>query len=138
MAIGMIALILLQRGAGATAGASFGGGASGTVFGARGAASFLTKATAVLATGVFGIALAMAVMISRGIGTGQDNNLPFESPVITTDSISPEDVIDAASDVPAPELQTAVPEPIVDTDVPAPVQAQSESASDTEEQSDSE
>ena len=68
IAIGMVALILLQRGAGATTGAAFGSGASGTVFGARGSASFLTRITGVMAAMFFAIALAMAVMVSRGVG----------------------------------------------------------------------
>ncbi len=79
MAIAMIALILLQRGQGATAGAAFGAGASGTVFGARGASSFLTRATAFLALCVFGIALAMAVMISRGMGLADSEGLQIRS-----------------------------------------------------------
>ena len=48
-AVGIIGLVLLQHGKGADAGAAFGSGASSTVFGARGAASFLTRTTAVLA-----------------------------------------------------------------------------------------
>ena len=51
-AAGIIALVLLQRGKGAEAGAGFGAGASGTVFGARGAGTALSRATAILA-GVF-------------------------------------------------------------------------------------
>ena len=51
-AAGVVALVLLQRGKGAEAGAGFGSGASGTVFGARGATTALSRATAVLA-GVF-------------------------------------------------------------------------------------
>ena len=46
----IIALVLLQRGKGAEAGTGFGAGASGTVFGARGSASFFSRATAFLAT----------------------------------------------------------------------------------------
>ena len=46
----LVALILLQQGKGATAGASFGGGASETVFGARGSANFLSRTTAIFAT----------------------------------------------------------------------------------------
>ena len=46
----IIGLILLQRGKGAEAGAAFGAGASGTVFGASGSANFLSRTTAVLAT----------------------------------------------------------------------------------------
>ena len=51
-AAGVIALVLLQRGKGADAGAGFGAGASGTVFGARGAGTALSRATAILA-GIF-------------------------------------------------------------------------------------
>ncbi len=48
-AAAIVALVLLQRGKGADAGAGFGAGASGTVFGARGSASFLSRTTATLA-----------------------------------------------------------------------------------------
>ena len=53
VALGMIILILLQRGAGAAAGSGFGGGASGTVFGARGATTFLSRSTASAGRPVF-------------------------------------------------------------------------------------
>ena len=65
IAIGMIAFILIQKGAGATAGAAFGSGASGTVFGSRGAGNFLSRSTWVLATLFCLISLTMAVMASR-------------------------------------------------------------------------
>jgi preprotein translocase subunit SecG len=65
IAIAMVALILVQKGAGATAGAAFGSGASGTVFGARGAGNFLTRTTWVLATLFCSISLLMAVLVSR-------------------------------------------------------------------------
>jgi preprotein translocase subunit SecG len=45
----IIGLVLIQRGKGADAGAGFGSGASGTVFGARGAGTALSRATAILA-----------------------------------------------------------------------------------------
>jgi preprotein translocase subunit SecG len=60
LAIGMIALILMQRGAGAQAGSGFGGGASATVFGSRGASNFLSKTTKWLAILFFVISLGMA------------------------------------------------------------------------------
>ncbi len=50
IASALIALVLVQQGKGADAGAAFGSGASGTVFGSQGSASFLTRTTAVLAT----------------------------------------------------------------------------------------
>lgn len=60
LAIAMVALILMQRGTGAAAGAGFGGGASATVFGSRGASSFLSKSTKWLAIVFFGISMGMA------------------------------------------------------------------------------
>jgi len=65
IAISMIAFILIQKGAGATAGAAFGSGASGTVFGSRGAGNFLSRSTWVLATLFCLISLTMAVVASR-------------------------------------------------------------------------
>ena len=50
LAIFLVAIILLQQGKGATAGASFGAGASSTVFGSRGSASFLSRTTSIAAT----------------------------------------------------------------------------------------
>jgi preprotein translocase subunit SecG len=65
IAVAMIALVLVQRGTGATAGAAFGSGASGTVFGARGAGNFLTRSTWILATLFCAISLTMAIVVSR-------------------------------------------------------------------------
>ncbi len=53
VALSLIALVLLQHGRGADVGAAFGAGASGSVFGSRGSASFLTRTTAVLAAVFF-------------------------------------------------------------------------------------
>jgi preprotein translocase subunit SecG len=58
----IIGLVLLQRGKGAEAGTGFGAGASGTVFGARGSASFLSRTTAVLATLFFATSLVLAYL----------------------------------------------------------------------------
>ncbi len=60
LAIGIIGFILIQRGKGADAGASFGGGASQTVFGSQGSSNFLSRTTAVLATGFFLTSLTLA------------------------------------------------------------------------------
>ncbi|MEL7024722.1 MAG: preprotein translocase subunit SecG [Pseudomonadota bacterium] len=65
VSIALIALILMQRGKGADAGASFGAGASGTVFGARGSANFLSRATAILATLFFANCLALAWLATQ-------------------------------------------------------------------------
>src|SRR4051812_25251043 len=60
--IAIIALVLLQRGKGADAGAGFGAGASGTVFGARGATTALSRATAIFAAIFMLNSLALAYM----------------------------------------------------------------------------
>ncbi len=70
VAIAMVGLILLQHGKGADAGASFGSGASGTVFGAAGSANFLTRATAVLTAIFFATSLLLAIQ-ARKIETDQ-------------------------------------------------------------------
>lgn len=60
LSLGLIGLILIQHGKGADAGAAFGSGASATVFGARGSGSFLTRATAILATLFFLTSMGLA------------------------------------------------------------------------------
>lgn len=62
VAAGVIGLVLIQQGKGADAGAAFGGGASSTVFGSQGSASFLTRATGVLATIFFITSLTLAYL----------------------------------------------------------------------------
>lgn len=57
VAIGLVGLILIQQGKGADMGASFGAGASATLFGSSGAGNFLTRSTAVLAIGFFALSL---------------------------------------------------------------------------------
>jgi preprotein translocase subunit SecG len=65
IAIALVVLVLLQQGRGAEAGAAFGSGASSTVFGARGSSSFLSRITAMLATGFFITSLFLAYFITQ-------------------------------------------------------------------------
>ena len=67
LAAAIVGLVLLQRGKGADAGAGFGSGASGTVFGARGSASFLSRTTATLALLFFVTSLALAYLGGRRV-----------------------------------------------------------------------
>jgi preprotein translocase subunit SecG len=62
VAVALIALILMQHGKGADAGAAFGSGASATVFGARGSANFLSRSTAILAVIFFVNSLSLAFL----------------------------------------------------------------------------
>lgn len=65
IALVLIAFILIQQGKGAGMGASFGAGASGTVFGASGSGNFLTKTTTILAIVFFGVALGLGNLTSN-------------------------------------------------------------------------
>jgi preprotein translocase subunit SecG len=66
LALGIISLVLLQKGAGASAGAVLGGGGgAGSVFGASGSSNFLSKTTAILATAFFINSLVLAYMASH-------------------------------------------------------------------------
>lgn len=58
----IIGLVMMQQGKGADAGASFGSGTSGSVFGAQGAASFLSRSTAIFATLFFTTSLGLAII----------------------------------------------------------------------------
>jgi preprotein translocase subunit SecG len=62
LGLSIVGLILMQQGKGADAGATFGGGGSGSVFGAQGAASFLSRTTAILAALFFSTSLGLAWM----------------------------------------------------------------------------
>ncbi len=74
-ALAIIGLVLVQHGKGADMGASFGSGASGSLFGATGSANFLSRSTAVAATLFFGCTLGLAFL---------SNSRPAAS---TTDSV---------------------------------------------------
>jgi preprotein translocase subunit SecG len=65
LSISLIALILMQHGKGADAGAAFGSGASASVFGARGSGNFLSKTTGILATLFFIVCLSLAYVTSN-------------------------------------------------------------------------
>ena len=65
VALTVIALVLLQHGKGADMGSGFGGGSSGSLFGATGSANFLSRATAVLATVFFLTSLGLAYLASN-------------------------------------------------------------------------
>lgn len=75
VAIILIGFIMIQQGKGADMGASFGAGASNTVFGASGSGNFLTRTTATLAVVFFILCL---VLGNLAVGTG-DSNSKFEA-----------------------------------------------------------
>jgi preprotein translocase subunit SecG len=65
VALAIIGLVLLQHGKGADMGSGFGGGASGSLFGATGSANFLSRTTAVLATVFFILSLVLAYVATK-------------------------------------------------------------------------
>lgn len=75
---GLVGLVLLQQGKGADMGAAFGSGASTTVFGSRGSASFLTRGTAILATVFFVTSLALAHFSGRVGAVGSVTDIVVE------------------------------------------------------------
>ena len=111
IALGIIALVLLQRGKGADAGAAFGAGASGTVFGARGSTNFFSRTTAILATAFFATSLTLAFISSQQ--SGAVDSLLESAPVPEAGQVVPEiePVEDATAEFPALEEST---EPVVD------------------------
>ena len=113
LGLGVIGLVLMQQGKGADAGAAFGSGASGTVFGAQGSASFLSRTTAILAALFFTTSLGLAVLSGHN-GEIKDlleqpetesSDLPLtsdESVPVAVPSTSDMPVTDA---VPAPKME---------------------------------
>ncbi|HEX9395275.1 MAG TPA: preprotein translocase subunit SecG [Burkholderiales bacterium] len=65
VALAIIGLVLLQHGKGADMGSGFGGGASGSLFGATGSANFLSRTTAVLAAVFFALSLLLAYLATN-------------------------------------------------------------------------
>ncbi len=124
IAVGLIVLILLQTGKGAEMGAAFGSGASGTVFGSRGSASFLTRTTAILAAAFFVTSLSLAYLSGQRVvrksitedfvpkPTEQSQPLAPDVPVLpaapSAKENAPEPVKEAPT-APAPEQRPAVP-----------------------------
>lgn len=118
IALGIIALVLLQRGKGADAGAAFGAGASGTVFGARGSGSFFSRMTAILATAFFASSLTLAYLSSQRAGE-QESLLEGAEPVEVQQEAAPEEVVPDA-DMPALEPEDGAAEADADEgDMPA-------------------
>ncbi len=76
-ALAMIGLVLVQHGKGADMGASFGSGASGSLFGATGSANFLSRSTAVAATVFFAATLALAYFGNLRAAGGASTNSAF-------------------------------------------------------------
>ena len=103
----IVGLILIQQGKGADVGASFGAGASQTVFGSVGAGNALTRSTAILATLFFIASIGLAVMAKHKADAAREGGIPVaaelqpgdNAPAAATDAAAP---ASPASDVPSP------------------------------------
>ncbi len=106
-ALAMIGLILIQHGKGADMGAAFGGGSSGSLFGASGSANFLSRTTAVLATVFFVATLALAYLGNNQRAPASVGSV-LETPAAAVPATSaPTPQPDTAAEVPAPAAEPA-------------------------------
>jgi preprotein translocase subunit SecG len=101
-ALAMIGLVLIQHGKGADMGASFGSGASGSLFGATGSANFLSRSTAICATVFFAVTLGMSVL-STGRGTlgGAEVNRLDQASLPASVASAPASAASAVASVPS-------------------------------------
>ncbi|MFL0810329.1 MAG: preprotein translocase subunit SecG [Agarilytica sp.] len=102
-ALAIVGLIMLQQGKGAEMGASFGGGASQTLFGSGGSGNFFAKMTALAAVVFFVTSFSLAVIAKQNAGIGDDEvpvveEVPVE--IENTDDIPEIEDTAAADDMP--------------------------------------
>ena len=132
VSVAIVALILVQQGKGAGMGASFGAGASNTVFGAVGSGNFLTRSTWILAVVFFAICLFIGYLQkNQDVKTGDFTNIGDSETQVVEQQASPEDVPALDSDVPFDEsapINNVAPEV---SDVPAEDGASAAAATDS-------
>jgi len=121
-ALTMIGLVLIQHGKGADMGASFGSGASGSLFGASGSANFLSRSTAACAAVFFACTLALAFSSNAGRGSA-----PLSSGSIL-DRAAPAASAPAAV-IPGAAPAASAPPAGVPAAIPAPIAAPASAAS---------
>jgi preprotein translocase subunit SecG len=113
LAISLIALIMLQQGKGADAGAAFGSGSSGTVFGAAGGASIMQKITTWIAIGFFAVTMGLSVMAKDRVSSAVQQAKPT-SVVADAVPVEPESKPSSVGFIPEadtqPEGVDAIPE----------------------------
>lgn len=145
VALLLIGIILIQQGKGAEMGASFGSGASNTLFGAPGSGNFLTKSTTVLAIVFFAISLAIAALKSSEEATKSsllDDAAQTEGDgeAAASSEIPSDTNTDISTEIPAEtqeEISTEIPsdEAAAET-IPESIDAAAENAEDAKEDGD--
>ncbi|MGH1460570.1 MAG: preprotein translocase subunit SecG [Neptuniibacter sp.] len=114
LAAAVIGLILLQQGKGAEAGASFGAGASQTVFGSTGSGNFLSRMTAVVAAGIFATSFVLAIYAKNKAESVGDAGIPSAA-LIESKAQEPEVAVEEAQLPALEEEKAAVP---AESDIP--------------------
>lgn len=114
IAFGIIGFVMMQQGKGADAGASFGSGASQTVFGSQGSGNFLSRTTAILATAFFVTSLGLGVYAKQKAVGATDLGIPSQEVIETLEQDTP--VVEEYAPVSdAPELDASVSdEPVIE------------------------
>jgi len=118
LALMIIGLVLLQRGKGAEAGAGFGSGASGTVFGARGTSTLFSKLTAVFAAMFFATSLTLAYLGARP--SAEPASVLERAAQAATTAPAPAATQPAATQPAATTAPATTPAPAPSTPAPAP------------------
>lgn len=118
LAAAMVGLILLQQGKGADVGASFGAGASQTVFGSVGAGNVLTRSTAILATLFFLSSVGLAVMAKHKAEAAREGGIPLSAELQSRDNAPV-----APGDIPVSEKAPVSVPATPSSDIPTPSQA---------------
>jgi preprotein translocase subunit SecG len=108
-ALAMIGLVLIQHGKGADMGASFGSGASGSLFGASGSANFLSRSTAALATVFFVSTLALAYIGTTGRPSGPAGGSSILDGAVGAIPVAPPALPAAASAATSNAVPAAIP-----------------------------
>ncbi|MEC7547220.1 MAG: preprotein translocase subunit SecG [Pseudomonadota bacterium] len=117
IAVAIIVFVLMQQGKGADAGASFGSGASQTVFGSAGSANFMSRTTAILATAFFITSLGLAIYAKQKASSTDEVGIPTvevqevleqDTPVVEEYAPSEDDApeLDASAEADASVLET--------------------------------
>lgn len=107
----LIVVVLLQHGKGADIGAVFGGGASNTVFGSRGAGNFLTRLTTTAALLFMVTSLFLSYIANTGLSSSLfDEDAPPPGVVVPAPAEAPEAAPGGFEEIPAPDAGAAAPE----------------------------
>ena len=124
LGLSVIGFVLIQQGKGADAGAAFGSASSGSVFGAQGASSFLSRTTAILATLFFATSLGLAILV----GHQDDGEIDLMDQPEVEEVFEDVPLIDGGNNTPATESV-----PVISNDAPAAIIEDAQSTTEVTE-----